>query len=316
MIRGIMVLLTALVSLALNSGAMDLRPGIPNHTQVVNGVNGQDITPNSVTATTSLTVPGQVLVSSGARVSALGVGTDIPASGVAIGNTYPLYLQENSALTGKSGIRTGGGGSFVVEGSSILYLENDNAGNVDIAGGGGQTIVHGQSSFNGSVGILTSSPATTLDVNGSAQFGSGATKSTFTATGSLSIPANTNVNLNTGVATSFVRYRTTGSQPGVDVQGDANGPASFANGGLAIGSYGGGGAIPSNSLIVSGSVGIGTASPGTKLHMSSGTLTVDGTGAGFNLTSVTTGGAVCFNSSHNLSKCTTAVDASGNCTCP
>lgn len=32
-----------------------------------------------------------------------------------------------------------------------------------------------------------------------------------------------------------------------------------------------------------GNVGVGTASPGTKLHMSSGTLTVDGTGAAVNI---------------------------------
>lgn len=40
---------------------------------------------------------------------------------------------------------------------------------------------------NGRVGIATSTPQTTLDVNGSAQFGSGATRSTFTATGLLKL---------------------------------------------------------------------------------------------------------------------------------
>lgn len=39
----------------------------------------------------------------------------------------------------------------------------------------------------GFVGIRTSTPATTLDVNGDAQFGSGSTKSTFTATGLLKL---------------------------------------------------------------------------------------------------------------------------------
>ena len=59
-----------------------------------------------------------------------------------------------------------------------------------------------------------------------------------------------------------------------------------------------------------GSVGIGTTAPATKLHMSSGTLTIDGTGA------PTTGGALCLNAGGAMSKCTSAVDASGNCTCP
>jgi len=40
---------------------------------------------------------------------------------------------------------------------------------------------------NDKVGIGTASPATVLDVEGAAQFGSGATKSTFTATGNLQI---------------------------------------------------------------------------------------------------------------------------------
>lgn len=41
-------------------------------------------------------------------------------------------------------------------------------------------------------------------------------------------------------------------------------------------------------LTYTGNVGIGTASPGTKLHMSSGTLTVDGTGGALNLNSDST----------------------------
>jgi hypothetical protein len=55
-----------------------------------------------------------------------------------------------------------------------------------------------------------------------------------------------------------------------------------------------------------GYVGIGTAVPSTALHVV-GNITV---------TTPATGGALCLNSSHVLSKCTTAVDSSGNCTCP
>lgn len=44
--------------------------------------------------------------------------------------------------------------------------------------------------FTASQGFGTASPQATLDVNGSAQFGSGANKSTFTASGTLSGPAN------------------------------------------------------------------------------------------------------------------------------
>lgn len=62
---------------------------------------------------------------------------------------------------------------------------------------GGQTLIVGTMTVQGggssfvvvasSVGVRTASPATALDVNGSAQFGSGATKSTFTASGSLTL---------------------------------------------------------------------------------------------------------------------------------
>lgn len=59
-----------------------------------------------------------------------------------------------------------------------------------------------------------------------------------------------------------------------------------------------------------GNVGIGTSAPSQKLQISSGTIHIDGSG------SPTVGGALCLNATGNMSKCTTAVDASGNCTCP
>lgn len=63
-------------------------------------------------------------------------------------------------------------------------------------------------------------------------------------------------------------------------------------------------------FVMNGSAGIGTANPNTKLHISSSTLTLDGAGA------PAAGGALCLNAGKQLSKCTSTVDASGNCTCP
>lgn len=48
---------------------------------------------------------------------------------------------------------------------------------------------------NSRVGISTGIPQTTLDVNGNAQFGTGAAKSTFTTTGALNMAAGTAINL-------------------------------------------------------------------------------------------------------------------------
>jgi len=59
-----------------------------------------------------------------------------------------------------------------------------------------------------------------------------------------------------------------------------------------------------------GNVGIGTTNPSTKLHISSSTIKIDATGA------PATGGALCLNAAQQMSKCTSVVDVSGNCTCP
>ena len=66
-----------------------------------------------------------------------------------------------------------------------------------------------------------------------------------------------------------------------------------------------------NVLVDTGNLGVGTTgAPASKLHLSSGTIRIDGTGA------PTTGGALCLNAGGAMSKCTSAVDVSGNCTCP
>lgn len=48
----------------------------------------------------------------------------------------------------------------------------------------------------------------------------------------------------------------------------------------------------------------------------SAVLATSPTVSGLKLSDVTTGGALCVNSSNYISKCTTVTDASGNCTCP
>ncbi len=115
----------------------------------------------------------------------------------------------------------------------------------------------------GSLGLGTTTPPNKLYVNA----------------GDIGLDPNQKIKFNYGDTTRSIGYRTTGVQPGLDVQGDANGPATFANGGLALGSYGGGGtAIPNNGMIVSGNVGIGTTTPAYKLDVFGGDISINNTG--------------------------------------
>jgi hypothetical protein len=63
------------------------------------------------------------------------------------------------------------------------------------------------------------------------------------------------------------------------------------------------------TLKTGGNIGIGNINPGTILHISSGTITMDGTG------SPAKGGALCLTTGGVMGKCTTQPDASGDCTC-
>ncbi|MCX5792205.1 MAG: tail fiber domain-containing protein [Elusimicrobia bacterium] len=95
---------------------------------------------------------------------------------------------------------------------------------------------------DGNVGIGTTAPATTLEVNGSAQFGSGTAKSTFTATGNLQLVSGSTVTSNGTLTLSTAATAAT--------------------------------ATPNFFLDRSGNIGIGTAAPGGKLDV---TQTAGGT---------------------------------------
>ncbi|MBI4422186.1 MAG: tail fiber domain-containing protein, partial [Elusimicrobia bacterium] len=139
----------------------------------------------------------------------------------------------------------------------------------------------------GNVGIGTSAPAAKLDVVGDAQFGSGAARSTFTATGALALAADANITLAgtgkvTGLAGPSAPSDAATKQYVDDTTGAAGGGwtdegsvvrLTASNDNVVVQStltvQGSGFSVGGSTLVVSaGSVGIGTTSPGAKLEVS------------------------------------------------
>jgi hypothetical protein len=171
---------------------------------------------------------------------------------------------------------------------------------------------------SGNVGIGNTAPSAKLDVEG--KFTVAAGTATFTQT--VLNGDGTRININ-GTSVTGSAY-TTWINSGASFVGyfgyDNTAGNNFITGGLNHGYtmatvYNHPLVFGTNStakmvVLGSGNVGIGNTAPSTKLHVSTGTFTLDGTG------SPAAGGALCFNTAKAMSKCTSAVDASGNCTCP
>jgi hypothetical protein len=129
----------------------------------------------------------------------------------------------------------------------------------------------------GNVGIGTTDPQTKLEVDGTAQFGLGATKSTFTLTGDLQL--NSNAGLSVGT-TFFVGNGRVGIQTNTplttfDVEGNAQfGSAPTKSTFSTTGSL----ALDTNATLAVGTtffvnnarVGVGTVSPGSAVHVFAG----------------------------------------------
>lgn len=118
-------------------------------------------------------------------ITITGTGYSIQATN---GNVYAKYGVKASSIALPNGGAVNITNSLDID-QEILSLDSANTVNLGNSSGlmdvriGANVNVILNSSGGDKVGIGTASPATTLDVNGSAQFGSGATKSTFTAAG-------------------------------------------------------------------------------------------------------------------------------------
>ncbi|MBI5202466.1 MAG: hypothetical protein HY925_12820 [Elusimicrobia bacterium] len=103
-----------------------------------------------------------------------------------------LNIQASQASKYIARVAGGVGRGADPDSGNLFFTTADNAGTL----GTRMTIDE-----SGQVGIGTTAPATLLEVNGAAQFGSGATKSTFTATGGLRFDAAYSPSANTEAAT-------------------------------------------------------------------------------------------------------------------
>jgi hypothetical protein len=169
--------------------------------------------------------------------------------------------------------------------------------------------------FSANVGVGTVSPAEKLHLS------SGTIRIDGDVPTAVQI-SNTNPRINmvatTGTNPNYMTLTNTG---GVTYMGLENSAASeFGGGVVAYSSIFGSGAskpvhflttaLPRMTISASGLVGVGTITPSDKVEIASGTIRMAGSGA------PSTGGALCLNAAGQMSKCTTVVDASGNCTCP
>ena len=119
-------------------------------------------------------------------------GINVQNGGVTAPFFSGTFVGNGAGLTGLTGTdsskvaRTGDTmtGQLTLSGSTLTVTGNA------FSVGGTTFSVSGSS-----VGIRTTSPQAALDVNGNAQFGNGATKSTFTTTGALNLAANATLNL-------------------------------------------------------------------------------------------------------------------------
>jgi hypothetical protein len=173
---------------------------------------------------------------------------------------------------------------------------------------------------NGFVGIGNTNPDTKLHIS------SGAIKVDGSGTNKLDIYRNDAVGLMATFSNTYQSLGTVGAPNGrLAFSSRYTGGSDFAGATIDWGylsSYQTGGAFfnfqlmntaGSNASVLtlkgSGNIGIGVTNPDTKLHISSGTITVDGTG------SPSAGYALCLTATKQMGRCSNTPDANGACTC-
>ncbi|MDE1828721.1 MAG: hypothetical protein KGI25_00200 [Thaumarchaeota archaeon] len=207
----------------------------------------------------------RIIISIILAVGTISVGVSYGWVTVGTGGTQPNDVYVNTES--KVGLDGGTGNNYII---------SPGTGQVSIYSGGTQTLT----AYNGLVGLGTSSPSGLLQMDSS---GDGA-QLLFSKSGTLEYGIQkiesvnphrlrvyyypTNNEVFTLLTSGNVGLGTTNPQNKLDV-----------NGGLAVGSYAGVNAAPTNGAIISGGVGIGTSSPQNPLSVA-GTLQADSSNTG------------------------------------
>ena len=161
---------------------------------------------------------------------------------------------------------------------------------------GGSTIV---AQCNGKVGIGTNGPAQKIHMSSGTLLVDGSAGQ-VSVSGDTGTPGSTVKGVirlqNTGVGVTLGLGAFAGSPFGTWLQ------SIDANSGSAT-------TYPLSIQPIGGNVGIGTTAPVDKLHISSGVITIDGTG------SPTKNSALCLTTAGKLGACDGLVGADGTCTC-
>lgn len=140
-----------------------------------------------------------------------------------------LLVSSARAISYDSGNSTGSDGGPITP--TAVTVSSLGSNRIVTTGAGGVLVTYSTFTLTGAgnAGLGTASPATLLDVNGNAQFGTGVTKSTFSATGALTIAAAASLIAPTiAGATTFTSSVTVKAATSITGDADFTGPNGIA----------------------------------------------------------------------------------------